>query len=393
MKRRWLIVSLPLLALLSACSGSESQEKTQAPGADPETTVGVITMEKSDALLTVELPGRATSYRSASIRPQVSGIIKAVDYKEGRPVQKGDLLFEIDDAAYAAAEAEAEATLSKAQASVPSAQANYDRYKKLLDSGSTTEAELDTARVTLLQAKADVAAAEAGLKTAKLNLDNTKIKAPFDGIADVSAYSIGNLVSASQSDALTTVRQLNPIYVKLSDSSANLLKIRSELASGAIKRDGSTLPIHLTLENGQVYDHTGTFETPAPTVDETTGSFSIRISFDNPDRLIMPGMFVRATLSVGKRSGYLIPQRAASRDSDGNLTARFVTADEKVETRTFKDASASGNAWLVTTGIQDGDKLIIDGLQTISDGMAVKTTEVKLDDDGVAEDAGNTTNG
>lgn len=386
MKRRYFLALAPLLLALPACSDSGSSQKAGGAPGGREVTVGVIKMESGTAPVTIVLPGRAVSYRSADIRPQVGGMIKEIAYKEGTPVKQGDLLFKIEDDTYVAAVAEAEAALAKAQASVPSAEANYERYQRLVKSGGATEIALDDAQVALLQAKADVSSTQAALQSAKINLQHTEIRAPFDGIADVSAFSIGNLVTASQSDALTTIRQTDPIYVDLSDSSVNLLRFRTAIESGALSGNVRQAPISLTLENGDKYDQTGTFDVPKSTVSEATGSFTIRASFPNPKRMLVPGMFVRATLEIGEQKGYLIPQRAASRDSEGNLTARFVSKDGKVETRTFNKATASGNSWLVQSQIADGDQLIIDGLQSISDGMTVKTKDVTLDKTGVAHD-------
>lgn len=379
------VLLLPVLVALTACSDSSKGPASGQANARPSPTVGVIALSAAEEPVTIMLPGRAASSRSADIRPQVGGTIRSIDYKEGSVVKRGDRLFKLDDDSYAATLAEAKAALAKAQASVPSAQAAFDRYQKLVPGGGATQIELDNAKVTLLQAQADVASAEASLKSAQINLDYTAITAPFDGLADVSALSVGNLVTASQTTALTTVRQVDPIYVDLTDSSVNLLKFREELDSGKIKRGESDFPIHLTLENGKEYDKTGSFDVPIPTVSQTTGSITMRVSFPNPDRLIIPGMYVRATLTVGKKQGFLIPQRAASRDSDGNLTARFVGADNKVETRRFAGAAASGNSWLVTDGVKNGDQLIVDGLQWISEGMVVKTTPVTLDDNGVVK--------
>ena len=386
MQYRALALVLPLL-VLAACSDSGKSAGGAPGGGRPAPTVGVVALTSAEEPVTIMLPGRAVAYRSADIRPQVSGTIKSIDYKEGAEVKQGEQLFKLEDDTYVAAVQEAKAALAKAQASVPNAQASVDRYQKLVSSGGATQIELDNAKVSLLQAQADVASAEASLKSAEINLDHTTIAAPFDGLADVSALSIGNLVTASQTTALTTVRQIDPIYVELTDSSVNLLRFRAALESGAIKRGDSDFPIHLTLENGQVYDKAGSFDVPIPTVSQTTGSFTIRASFPNPDRLIMPGMYVRATLTVGKKQGFLIPQRAASRDSDGSLTARFVGADNKIETRRFDKAEASGNSWLVTSGIKNGDLLVVDGLQSVSDGMAVKTVPVTIDENGVAHSA------
>lgn len=386
MKKIILGALMGLMLPLAACSNSGNEGSGQPGGERPAAAVGVVELNPSEEPVTVVLPGRVVSFRSADIRPQVGGIIKTIAYKEGSAVKKGDLLFKIEDDSYTAALAEAQASLAKAEASVPSAQANVERYQKLVNAGAT-QMELDSAKVTLLQAKADVASAEASLRSAQINLDHTEIRAPFDGIADVSAFSIGNLVTASQSAALTTLRQVDPIYVDLTDSSVNLLKFRAGLEGGTVQRDVSQAPIHLLLENGAVYEKTGTFDVPKTTVSETTGTFTIRASFPNPDLLLMPGMYVRATVTVGRERGYLIPQRASSRDSDGRLTAKFVSKEGKVETRHFDDARASNNSWLVSSGVNEGDQLIVDGLQSISDGMSVKAIKVTIDENGLVQDA------
>ena len=381
------IFAVALCLAAAACSNESGGKPPQgAPGGMPQTSVGVVSLKTTTEPVTMVLPGRVVAYRSADIRPQVGGVIKSIDYKEGKPVKVGDTLFTIEDDTYSAAVAEAQAALAKAQASVPSAEANVERYEKLVNAG-TTEVTLASAKVTLLQARADVASAEASLRSAQLNLDRTAIKAPFDGLADVSSFSIGNLVTASQTDALTTIRQVDPIYVDITDSSVNLLKFRSQIDSKTIQQQTLDSPIRLTLENGQAYDKTGKFELPKATVSEATGTFTVRASFPNPDRLLMPGMFVRAIVTIGSETGYLIPQRAASRDSNGALTAQFVNKEGKVETRHFTTARPSGNNWVVTDNVADGDQLIVDGLQNISDGASVKAKPVTIDENGVAHDA------
>lgn len=383
-----IFASLSLTALVAGCSDAGDGKATNAAGAQaPAPTVGVITMKAASLPVTRLLPGRADSFQTADIRPRVSGILTEIPFKEGSRVRKGDLLYQIDDDSYAAAVAQAEAAVAKSEASVPSAEANLARYERLVNSGAT-QIEFENAKVTLLQAKADVASSEAALRAAQINLDLTKITAPFDGLIDQTAVNIGNVVTANQTDALTTVRQLDPIYIELTESSTNLLKLRAAIEAGKTKTSvAKGQPIRLTMEDGKEYGQMGTLDMSKMTVSETTGTFSIRVVFPNPELLILPGMYVRATVTLGEENGFLIPQLASTRQADGSLAALFVSADGKVETRLFKDAVASNNAWLVTEGVKDGDKLIISGLQSIGPGMAVQPVEMAIDGNGVVVEA------
>lgn len=215
----------------------------------------------------------------------------------------------------------------------------------------------------------------------------TEIRAPFEGVTTASRYSIGNVVTANQTDSLMTLRRLDPIYIDLTESSVNLLRLREAIKAGRIDQtDSETTNIRLTLEDGIEYPIVGKLDMSELAVSQTTGTFSIRALFDNPDSLILPGMYVRATVDVGVEQGFLIPQRAATRSPNGELTAKFVTADNKVETRTFENAEVSGDNWLVASGIEDGDKLIVDGFQWIGDGAPVQPVEAKINADGLVEE-------
>lgn len=384
---------LTLLSLvLAGCndSGSGQQAAGQAgAGAErPPTPVSVVVMKKGEQPLTSVLPGRAAAFQVADIRPRVSGVIKEIAFREGSQVKPGDLLYKIEDDTYRAEVAQAQASLAKAEASVPTAQTNLARYERLVNSGAT-QIEYDNAKVTLLQAEADVALAKASLNAAEINLGLTEIKAPFEGVASASAFSIGNVVTANQADALTTLRRLDPIYIELTESSTNLLRLRQAIAAGRLEQGNPDEPaeIRLTLEDGIEYPHIGKLDMSEMAVSETTGTYSIRAVFDNPDDLILPGMYVRAQVTVGKESGFLVPQRAATRNARGELTAKFVTADGKVETRTFAQSQVSGNSWLVSEGIADGDKLIVDGFQWIGDGAPVAPVEATVDANGFVVEA------
>lgn len=386
--KRHLKLTTALLALSAALAGCNDATESKAPAAAsaerPPLPVSVVIMKKAEQPLTTLLPGRAAAFQVAEIRPRVSGIIKEIAFKEGGEVKEGDLLYKIEDDTYRAQVAQAEASLSKAEAGVPSAEANLARYERLVGSGAT-QIEFENAKVTLLQAKADVAEAKAALNSAQINLDLTSIEAPFDGVTSTSNFSIGNVVTANQADALTTLRRLDPIYIELTESSANLLRLKQAIAAGRLNEGGGddTADIHLTLEDGIEYPHVGKLDMSDMAVSQTTGTYSIRAVFDNPDNMILPGMYVRANVTVGKENGYLIPQRAAMRDARGELTAKFVTAQNTVETRSFSESVVSGNNWLVTEGINDGDKLIVDGFQWIGDGAPVAPVEATVDAKGL----------
>jgi membrane fusion protein (multidrug efflux system) len=378
------------VATLAGCSDSGTAQNGgagAAGGERPPSPVSVVVMKQAPQPLTSTLPGRASAFQTAEIRPRVSGVIKEIAFKEGSEVKQGDRLFKIEDDTYLAEVAQAQASLEKAEASVPTAQSNLARQERLVNSGAT-QIELENARVTLLQAQADVAQAKAALRAAEINLDLTEIRAPFEGVTNVSTFSIGNVVTANQTDALTTLRRLDPIYIDLTESSVNLLRLREAIRAGRIDQSGDqTADIRLTLEDGQQYPIVGKLDMSEMAVSQTTGTFSIRAVFDNPDNLVLPGMYVRATVTVGTENGFLIPQRAATRNAQGELNAKFVTADNKVETRTFPESQVSGNNWLVASGIKDGDKLIVDGFQWIGDGAPVAPVEATVDAKGFVVEA------
>lgn len=386
MNTRRYVLPLMLSLALVGCSeqGNQKAGANQAAGGGqqrPPLKVSVVTMKQAEQPVTRVLPGRAVAFQTAEIRPRVNGMIEQIKFKEGSTVKAGDVLYKIDDDTYAASLEEAKAALAKAEASVPSAQANLNRYERLVNSGAT-QIEYENARVTLLQAQADVAQAKAALQSAQINLGYTEIKAPFDGVTTISTVSIGNIVTANQTTALTTLRRIDPIYVDLTDSSANLLELRSAIAAGRLKGSPTEADITLTLEDGTKYDKTGKLDMAEMAVSETTGTYQIRAVFDNPNNLILPGTYLRATVIVGYENGFLIPQRAASRNANGSLTAKFVTAENKVETRTFDNTQLSGTNWLVTSNLKDGDKLIVDGFQWIAEGAVVAPVDAKLDENG-----------
>ena len=381
-----------LSLVLASCSDQGKSGGQAGPGAAagaggqarPPSPVSVLVMKKTEQPLTTVLSGRAEAFQSADIRPRVGGIIKQIAIKEGSFVKAGDLLYKIDDDTYQAAAAESQAALEKAEVSVPAAEANLQRYERLANTGATQK-DYETARTTLLQAQASVAQAKATLQTAQINLQLTDVRAPFDGVTSATNFSVGNVVTASQTNSLMTLRQIDPIYIRLNESSVNLLRLQKAIANGKLQTNDkdSKTDIRLTLEDGSEYPQVGKLDMSEMAVSTTTGTVSIRTLFDNPKNLILPGMYVRATITVGKETGYTIPQRAAGRNANGELTAKFVTAENKVETRTFRSSQISGNNWLVTEGINDGDRLILDGFQWISDNATVNPIPADVDAKGL----------
>jgi membrane fusion protein (multidrug efflux system) len=384
-------LAVGLVIALSSC-----QEKTQAPAAaaaKPE--VSVVALHPKSVAITAQLPGRTSASLVAEVRPQVSGIILQRNFKEGSEVHAGDILYEIDPASYQATYDSAAAALQKAEGAVPSAQAKLDRYTGLSVNSAVSKQDFDDARATLVQAQADVAAAKATLESARINLGYTKIRAPIDGRVDASTVTVGALVTADQTTTLTTIRKLDPINVDVTQSSTNLLEFRKAVADGRLKTAGDNVSVHLTLEDGSTYDQAGKLEFLNSAVVETVGTISVRVVFSNPDRLLLPGMYVRATIEEGvAENSFLVPQRAVTRNTKGQPTAMFVAGDGKVQQRVLTTLRNVGNSWLVRDGIKDGDRVIVEGVQRVRDGQDVTADEVTVDaDTGEIAKAGGTEQG
>ncbi|MFT3973577.1 MAG: efflux RND transporter periplasmic adaptor subunit [Amaricoccus sp.] len=367
-----------LIALLTpAAALPQAGPGTHASG--PK-SVGVIEITKEPVPYTVVLPGRAVAFEQADIRPRVEGVVVDIPYSPGRQVAVGDVLFRLERDSYAAEETAAEAAVSQAESALEAAQVTLQRYQRLEGAGVTQET-VDAARVAELQAEATLKSAQAAQQTAQLNLDRTEIRSPIAGVADVPAVSIGALVTAAQTDALTTVTRLDPIYVDVAESSARMLRVRERIKEGSLT-PGERVQMTLTLENGKVYDATGEVVTPGVLVSQTTGTLNIRVKFPNPNRDIMPGQFLRMEATLGTTDGILVPQRATSRSSTGVLTA-FVVRDGTAVQVTLTDAGSHGDAWIVTDGLDPGDRLIVDGLKNLRNGDAVTPVPVTIGDDGL----------
>ena len=347
------------------------------------TEVGVVELLTKDIPYTLTLPGRAVAYEETDIRPRVSGVIEEVAYQPGQPVEAGTLLFRIEDDSYAAAVAAAEATVAGAEASLATAQATVERYRSL-EGSAVTRADLETAEAAFSQAQATLAAAQADLTSAELDLSRTEIRSPIAGVTGVSQVSTGELVTANQADALAVVTRLDPIYVDVTESSARMMRVRARIDEGSLS-PGDAISFRLVQETGGLLEGQGTLVTPGTSVSATTGTVDFRIQFDNPDRQVLPGQFLRVEVTLGTSEGIVVPQRATSRAANGALTA-FVAEDGTARQVTLTTTGTHENGWIVTDGVEPGDLLILDGLSSLRDGAEVTTVPVVIDEQGVVHD-------
>lgn len=342
-------------SLLAGC-----QEEAAVPAAQQIPKVGFVTLESEPFALTTELPGRAQPFRIAEVRPQVDGIIQKRLFTEGSEVKAGQQLYQIDDALY-------QATYKSAQASLASTKSLADRYALLVEEQAVSKQAYDEARAANLQAEAD-------MERARINVRYTKVLAPISGQIGRSAVTEGALVTAGQTQELATIQQLDPIYIDVTQPARDLLGLRRDLAEGRLQKAGEdAAKVKLMLEDGTQYAHEGTLEFSEVSVDSSTGSVTLRAVFPNPDRILLPGMFVHAQLVAGLKSeAILAPQQGVTRNPKGDATALVINADNKVELRQVKTDRAVGNRWLIADGLEAGDRLITEGLQFIRPGDEVE---------------------
>jgi membrane fusion protein, multidrug efflux system len=373
--------ALAVLSLASLASCSDSGQQGGPPTANVRAQVSVVTLHPQSVVLTADVPGRTAASLVAEVRPQVTGIIRARNFKEGSEVKAGDVLYEIDPASYQATYDSAVAALKKAEAAVPNAQSKVDRYRSLTSQEAVSKQDLDDAASTLAQAQAEVAAEKAAVDSARINLDYTKIRAPISGRIDASSVTVGALVTEAQTTTLATINQLDPINVDVTQSSTDLLELRRAIASGQIKSSGTNVSVALRLEDGSRYELPGTFQFAEASVAATVGTVTVRATFPNPDRLLLPGMYVRATIEEGVApNSFLVPQRAVTRNLKGVAVAFFVDADGTAHQRELTVRRSVGNNWLVAAGVADGDRIVVEGIQRIRDGQAVTASEVEIDE-------------
>ena len=350
-------------ALLTGCDGQENpQQHAQAP------QVSVHIVKSAPLAVTTDLPGRTDAYRVAEVRPQVSGIILHRNFTEGSDVKAGESLYQIDPATYQAAYDNAKGELVKAQAAANIAHLTVKRYLPLVGTQYVSKQEYDQAVATAQQADASVVAAKAGVENARINLAYTKVTSPINGRIGKSSVTEGALVTNGQSNALATVQQLDPIYVDVTQSSSDFMRLKQQTSL----QKGDTSSVELLMENGQPYPLKGTLQFSDVTVDESTGSITLRALFPNPQHMLLPGMFVRARIDEGTQpDAILVPQQGVTRTPRGDATVLVVNDKNQVESRTVVAPQAIGDRWLITEGLKNGDRVIISGLQKVRPGVTV----------------------
>lgn len=332
-------------------------------------------LEQQPALLTTELPGRTSAYEVSEVRPQVSGIIRSRLFSEGQTVRAGQTLYQIDARLYDAAEAQARANLMSAEAATQSANARAQRYEPLVKMQAVSELDYADAKSGAEQAAAAVEQARAALQTARINRRYTEVPAPISGRIGRSLVTTGALVTANQAAALSTIQRLDPIFVDMQQSSADLLALRRSLSQGGVVT--ASTDVELKLEDGSEYGRKGTLQFSEATVDPSTSTVTLRARFDNPDSLLLPGMYVRALLAQSRNpSAILAPQPGITRDAKGNATALVVGPDDKVVLRQIRTTRAVGDQWLIEEGLVAGDRLIVEGTGKVKPGQKVRPVPV-----------------
>ncbi len=370
-KTRWMLALVGILALGLILNGCEKQKKSFPP---PTPEVAVITVKTEPVVTTTELAGRTSASLIAEVRPQVSGIIQERLFTEGTYVKTSQALFKIDPATYWTALDNAKAALARSEASLPAIQLKVTRLKELLKEKAVSQQDYDDATAALKQVQADIQYWKATVDTARINLKYTTITAPISGRIGRSNVTKGALVTAHQPLALATIQKLDPMYVDVTQSTSDILRLRRQLQTGQLDQNGKNQKkVKLFLDDGTEYSLKGDLKFRDVTVDPTTGSVILRIVFPNPKDILMPGMFVRALVQEGiHKNAILVPQETISRDPKGNPLALIVNAEGKVQSRQLIIDRAIGNKWLVSSGLQAGDRLIIEGIQKVKPGIPVK---------------------
>lgn len=359
---------------LSACGGKTDEAKA---GKKEPTTVGVLVLKAEAQALSTELPGRTVAVQAADVRPQVSGIIRQRLFDEGETVKAGQPLYQIDSRTYEVAVASAKAAAAKAQAAARLAELNFKRNADLVKQQAVSQQVFEESQAAVQQTAAEWSAAQAALAQAQINLDYTRIVAPIGGRVGLSNITLGALVTANQTAALTQITQLDPMHVDITQSSTEVLRLQRELAAGHFERHPSgAAQVRIVLEDGSVYPHAATLKFEGVNVNTSTGAITLRAQVPNPDRVLLPGMYVRARLATGLvPDALLVPQQAVKRELSGKASVLVVTPDNKVERRLIEAAEAVGAHWRVTSGVKAGDAIVVDGLQRIKPGDQVKTVD------------------
>lgn len=364
------IALLGMVALAGCSEGTDRQPAGKGEQRGPA-QVGYVVVQQTRVPLVTELPGRTVAYRSSEVRPQVSGVIQKRFFEEGSIVRQGQPLYQIDPSLYRAAVNEAAASVASAQATAEAARVRADRFRPLAEIEAVSKQDYTDALATQRQAEASIAQGRAQLETARVNLRFTTVPAPITGRIGRTLFTVGALVTASQTEPLATIQQLDPIYVDIQQSAAALLQLRRRLATGGVMP--ATATVRLKLEDGSDYGRTGTVEFAEVVVDQQTGTVALRARFPNPEGMLLPGMFVRAVFAQAiETNAFLVPQQAVSRDPQGNATVWLVGANNKVQQRKVETVRAEGANWIVTGGLRAGDKVITQGTANLSPDAAVR---------------------
>jgi membrane fusion protein, multidrug efflux system len=368
-----LIGSVGIIAGSLLAGGCAKKPASAPPPAGPP-EVGIMEIQPQRVALTSELSGRTAPMMIAEVRPQVNGIVQKRVFTEGSDVKSGQLLYQIDPASYQAAFDSARAAQARAEATLGALKLKEERYRDLVKIKAVSQQDYDDAHALLKQSEADVAAAKAAVQTARINLGYTKVVAPISGRIGRSAVTDGALVTASQQAPLSTIQQLDSMYVDVTQSTSDLLRLRQNLAKGVLRKDGANqAKVKLVLEDGSPYPQSGTLKFSEVTVDQSTGSVTLRAIFPNPNQTLLPGMFVRALIEEGVNdAAILVPQRGVSRNAKGEAVVMTVDPEGKVAPRPVKVVRTVGDSWLVSEGLKAGDRVILDGLQKAKPGSPVK---------------------
>ncbi|WP_256078944.1 efflux RND transporter periplasmic adaptor subunit [Massilia sp. YIM B04103] len=362
-------IVLAVAALAAGCGKSDAQGGAGAAAQMPPPEVGVYTVAPAALNITTELPGRTAAFQVAEVRPQVGGLVQKRLFTEGTDVKAGTALYQIDPAPFQASFNSAKASLAKAKANLMTSGPKVARYKDLLAIEGVSRQDYDDAVALHEQAKAEVEAASAALETARINLSYTTVAAPIGGRIARSSVTPGALVTAGQANALTTVQQLDPIYVDVTQSSEELLRLKKQMDGGSLKKEGSQARVTLILADGSKYAEAGKLQFSEVSVDPGTGNVTLRALFPNPKHDLLPGMFVRAVLENGvDEKAIAVPMQGITRNQRGEATALVLNKEGKVEQRTLSTGGTFGDKWLVKTGLAAGDRVIVEGVQKVQPG-------------------------
>jgi len=388
MRMNRLILAATTAALLALAGCQEKEEQKQAAPAYPPAQVAVVTTSAGPVTITNDLPGRIAATRVSEVRPRVTGIVIQRVFEQGSMVKEGDVLYRIDPASFQVQVESAEGTLRRAKAVQLQARQSADRQEQLKKSNVASAQQYDDAVATLAQADADVAIAEAGLATAQLNLQYASVTAPISGRIGRALITEGALVSANGTENLATIQQLDPVYADFTQSATDLIRLRKAMKTGAVSGDPNEAKVHLLMDDGSPYPHVGRLLFSEAAVDETTGQVTLRGEFPNPDGDLLPGMYVRVLIEQGiEQNAISVPAQAIQRDTAGNAQLYVVKADDTAELRPVTTGQVSGDRWVISKGLDVGEKVIVEGFQKVRPGAKVAPADWKPADAAASADA------